>query len=79
MMVTLAMSVASGAVRIKALIRCAAEPMPSAQRSWRKPAQSSKLALYNEPPASGCFRICDREGEIDAKARRQGSLHHRRR
>jgi hypothetical protein len=40
MMVTLAMSVASGAVRIKALFRCAAEPMPSAQRSWRKPAQS---------------------------------------
>jgi hypothetical protein len=28
------------------------------------------------PPASGCFSICDREGEIDGKAYRQDSLHH---
>ena len=43
------------------------------------PAFESATISHGEPPASGCFRICDREGEIDAKARRQGSLHHRRR
>ena len=43
------------------------------------PAFESATISHGEPPASGCFRICDREGEIDAKPRRQGSLHHRRR
>jgi hypothetical protein len=40
--------------------------------------ESATISLP-KPPASGCFEIWDREGEIDAKARRQGSLSHRRR
>jgi hypothetical protein len=50
-----------------------------AYRPCHSPVFESATISHCEPPGSGCSRICDQEGEIDAKTQRQDSLNHRRR